>query len=78
MTDDQPTELPKKITLACPTCKQNVEWSDDFPERPFCSKRCKLIDLGEWASETHKIPVDPSIDDLMSGELAYAEQKTKH
>ncbi len=32
----------------CPTCKQRTEW-DDNPFRPFCSERCKLIDLGAWA-----------------------------
>lgn len=53
--------------LDCPTCKSPIEWSDAFPFRPFCSERCKLIDLGEWASESHSIPgaaVDPL--DLMS------------
>ena len=34
-----------------------------FPERPFCSKRCKLIDLGEWASEGHKIAGEPVMDE---------------
>lgn len=35
--------------------------------RPFCSDRCKLIDLGAWASEEHKIPVSPDAeDDLFS------------
>lgn len=54
--------------LNCPTCQKLIEWSDKFPLRPFCSERCKLIDLGEWASETHKIkgptlPIDPNILD---------------
>ncbi len=48
----------KDTELQCPTCKKNIVWSDVFPERPFCSKRCKLIDLGEWASESHRIPGD--------------------
>lgn len=46
-----PTELP------CPQCKKTVQWNDDFPYRPFCSKRCQLIDLGEWAEEKYTIPV---------------------
>jgi endogenous inhibitor of DNA gyrase (YacG/DUF329 family) len=54
--------------IPCPTCKKSVEWTDAFPFRPFCSERCKLIDLGEWASESHVIagdPVDPyTLDDL--------------
>jgi endogenous inhibitor of DNA gyrase (YacG/DUF329 family) len=43
--------------LNCPQCKKTVLWSDDFPQRPFCSKRCQLIDLGDWANETFSIPV---------------------
>jgi endogenous inhibitor of DNA gyrase (YacG/DUF329 family) len=37
---------------------------------PFCSDRCKLIDLGAWASEEHKIPVAPDAEDeLFSGDF---------
>jgi endogenous inhibitor of DNA gyrase (YacG/DUF329 family) len=39
-----------------------VVWSEDSPYRPFCSDRCRLIDLGAWLSETHKIPDDASAD----------------
>ncbi|MDB2355968.1 MAG: DNA gyrase inhibitor YacG [Pseudoalteromonas sp.] len=39
----------------CPTCKADVEWSEQSPHRPFCSKRCQLIDLGEWSFENNKI-----------------------
>ncbi|MBB1275688.1 DNA gyrase inhibitor YacG [Pseudoalteromonas sp. SR43-6] len=39
----------------CPTCKTKVEWSEQSPFRPFCSKRCQLIDLGEWSFENNKI-----------------------
>jgi len=45
----------KPKTVPCPTCGKNVKWSEDKPERPFCSERCKLIDLGEWADEGYKI-----------------------
>ena len=44
------------LTVDCPTCKKTVEWIDENTFRPFCSKRCQLIDLGEWASESYKIP----------------------
>jgi len=43
---------------ACPTCKREVEWSSSPLYRPFCSERCKLIDLGAWASEKHIISTD--------------------
>jgi uncharacterized protein len=47
-----------------------VEWTPESKFRPFCSDRCKLIDLGAWASEEHAIPVAPDAEDeLFSGEL---------
>jgi endogenous inhibitor of DNA gyrase (YacG/DUF329 family) len=46
------------LKLTCPTCKKTVLWNDEFPHRPFCSDRCRLIDLGEWASESHRIAGD--------------------
>jgi len=47
----------------CPTCKRPVEWSAAFPYRPFCSERCKLVDLGAWASGAHAIPGDHASED---------------
>jgi len=44
------------IHVKCPHCHSEVLWSTENPYRPFCSKRCKLIDFGDWASESHKIP----------------------
>lgn len=48
----------ENLKINCPTCKKVVLWNDTFPYRPFCSDRCRLIDLGEWASESHKIAGD--------------------
>lgn len=45
--------------VKCPSCKKNVEWSEQSVFRPFCSERCRLIDLGDWASEKHSIPTEP-------------------
>lgn len=42
--------------LNCPICRKSVLWNNDFPYRPFCSQRCQLIDLGEWASESYRVP----------------------
>jgi endogenous inhibitor of DNA gyrase (YacG/DUF329 family) len=42
--------------VRCPTCDRSVEWTESSPWRPFCSERCKLIDLGAWASEQRSIP----------------------
>jgi uncharacterized protein len=44
--------------VKCPTCGREIEWSDAFPFRPFCSERCRLIDLGAWLTEQHTIPAD--------------------
>jgi endogenous inhibitor of DNA gyrase (YacG/DUF329 family) len=43
-------------TVSCPTCGKTVEWNAAQRWRPFCSQRCKLIDLGEWLDENHRIP----------------------
>jgi endogenous inhibitor of DNA gyrase (YacG/DUF329 family) len=42
----------------CPSCKREVEWTDN-PFRPFCSERCKLLDLGKWVSEEYRVPGKP-------------------
>ena len=41
--------------VPCPNCKKNVPWLPSSTYRPFCSKRCQLVDFGEWADEGHKI-----------------------
>jgi endogenous inhibitor of DNA gyrase (YacG/DUF329 family) len=48
------------MNVQCPTCKKEVIWSEAYPYRPFCSERCKLIDLGAWAMEKHAIPDEES------------------
>jgi endogenous inhibitor of DNA gyrase (YacG/DUF329 family) len=44
-------------TVACPTCGRELEWQG-APFRPFCSERCRLIDLGQWASESYRVPTE--------------------
>jgi len=62
--------MSKKTTYPCPQCKKPVEWRPDNPFRPFCSDRCRLIDLGAWANEEYQVPaveteesLDPEADD---------------
>ena len=43
------------LTVKCPTCDTEVVWGPESPFRPFCSDRCRLIDLGEWATESRRI-----------------------
>lgn len=44
----------KKI-VSCPTCAKKHPWTTENPFRPFCSERCKLIDLGQWADEKYRV-----------------------
>ncbi|MEO8315052.1 MAG: DNA gyrase inhibitor YacG [Pseudomonadota bacterium] len=41
--------------VGCPTCKRELVWSEEFPWRPFCSERCKMVDLGAWFAEERAI-----------------------
>jgi len=50
-------------TVKCPTCNREVQWSDASPFRPFCSERCRLIDLGAWLSEERGIAGESVKDD---------------
>lgn len=61
------TEAPTKFFhLFCPTCKKSVEWKGN-PYRPFCSERCKMVDLGAWAREEYRVPVQSMDDDEDGG-----------
>jgi len=54
--------------LRCPTCGQLVQPKDE--DFPFCSDRCRLIDLGKWASGAYKISspvVDPEVLEDLGG-----------
>lgn len=51
------------ITVQCPHCDRDVIWDELSPWRPFCSKRCQLIDLGEWADEEKRIPSEGDLND---------------
>jgi uncharacterized protein len=45
--------------IKCPTCRRELEW-ESAPFRPFCSERCRLVDLGAWLTEQRAIPGDTS------------------
>lgn len=50
---DEPSAAGPQVT--CPGCGKRLRYSTDNPWRPFCSERCKTIDLGAWASEQYRI-----------------------
>ncbi|WP_374034075.1 DNA gyrase inhibitor YacG [Bdellovibrio bacteriovorus] len=52
--------------VKCPQCGRLALYSTENPFRPFCSERCRLIDLGEWASESYRIPVKDSSSDALT------------
>lgn len=47
--------MSKKPVVTCPTCGKEMEWDTSNRYRPFCSERCKLIDLGKWANEEYRV-----------------------
>ncbi len=52
----------KPAVVACPICGHSVAWTAENRWKPFCSERCKLIDLGQWATEKYRVPVEPTPD----------------
>lgn len=46
----------------CPHCEEEIIYSRDNPHRPFCSERCKMIDLGKWSNEEYSVPADQEQD----------------
>jgi endogenous inhibitor of DNA gyrase (YacG/DUF329 family) len=69
--------------VKCPTCQTEVIWGPQSAFRPFCSDRCRLIDLGEWASESRRIPDTRPIEaglgdvDLLALEDAFMAQENE-
>ncbi len=59
----------KPLECRCPGCGTRVEWCDAFPERPFCSPRCRDGDFVAWAEGERAIPGNPVYDDLLSDQL---------
>ena len=56
----------KRKIVNCPQCGAGVEWDPENRYRPFCSERCKMIDLGAWATESYHIRVEEDKDTLDS------------
>jgi uncharacterized protein len=53
-------------TVRCPICKKEVAFDD--PNMPFCSDRCRVIDLGNWASEKYVVPTAIDESEFEKGE----------
>ncbi len=50
-------------TVACPTCRHAAVYSEANRWRPFCSARCRGVDLGAWASEQFRVPAEAPPED---------------
>ncbi|ALM52776.1 DNA gyrase inhibitor YacG [Halomonas huangheensis] len=69
------TDQKRPLEVACPQCRKKVQWREDNPWRPFCSERCRLIDLGAWADGSHRIAGEPAMDETSIDEwVARAER----
>ncbi len=55
-------------TVRCPACNGPSVYSPQNPWRPFCSERCKLIDMGAWADESFRMPTEAPPDDAPHGD----------
>jgi Uncharacterized protein conserved in bacteria len=55
-----------KTQIKCPQCGRLSFYSKENPSRPFCTERCKLIDLGAWADESYKISTPISSSDALT------------
>ena len=54
------------LSVDCPSCKTSIQWTEKFPDRPFCSVRCKNNDFIGWANEEQRIAGSASYDDIFS------------
>ena len=66
--------LPVKLVV-CPTCGGQSVYAASNPFRPFCSERCKNIDLGAWASEDFRLPEETPTDDEADGDPKSGDPK---
>jgi len=55
------------MQVKCPHCGKTLAWSTRNKWRPFCSERCKLVDLGAWIAEEHAIPGEPALGAVAEG-----------
>jgi hypothetical protein len=56
--------------VKCPTCRRDVEWSPASQYRPFCSDRCRLVDMGAWLTEQRRIPDESAAEDRLHPDSA--------
>ena len=66
----------KKLEVICPQCKKQFSYyTSEF--RPFCCERCRLIDLGQWLSESYTVPVEKLNEEEIETLEQLLEEKSK-
>lgn len=63
---DNSEETADITEISCPQCGKAVPWTQEQIYRPFCSKRCQMIDFGDWAMEKNTIPAEEPPDDFQT------------
>lgn len=69
----QTTGTPQERIVVCPSCGGDSLYSPANAYRPFCSERCKQVDLGAWASEDFRMPAEAP-----PGDAQYGDPRTEH
>ncbi len=67
MAEKKPAAAAGARQVACPACGKPAPYAPSNPWRPFCSERCRLTDLGAWASESYRIAARPSEEEPEGG-----------
>ena len=67
MADRRVADEPRRI-VRCPGCGGDSFYASSNPFRPFCGERCRLADLGSWASEGYRVAASPSANDEINDE----------
>jgi endogenous inhibitor of DNA gyrase (YacG/DUF329 family) len=68
-SSEKPSLVPRIVR--CPQCKQEALYAESNPHRPFCSARCRGVDLINWSDENYKVPVrstDQDIEKITAGD----------
>jgi len=60
----------QSLLVACPNCSKEIVWDAANKFRPFCSERCKLVDLGKWANEEYRVEQKAEPEGFESSESA--------
>lgn len=67
-TPAAPTSEPDAPVVNCPTCRTATLFAPSNRFRPFCSERCKMIDLGAWGNEEFRVPAQTPPQDAQYGD----------